>query len=90
MVRVGLDTCVVWGTGPVEARDVRPIYDQVEIDHCGELEGGQLLTGGYGREMERSGKVCGGVGDVSMRESEIIMCFNYCKYCALVMCSLVS
>ena len=54
MRRVGV------GTGPVEARDVRPIYDQVEKVHCGELEGGQLLTGGCWREMERSGKDCGG------------------------------
>jgi hypothetical protein len=33
------------GSGPDEARDVRPSYDQVETDHWGELEGGQLLAG---------------------------------------------
>ena len=36
------------GSGPDEARDVRPSYDQVETDHCGELEGGQLLIGEFG------------------------------------------
>ena len=51
---VGVVECVAgWdgvgaGTGPDEAREVRPSCDQVEIDHWGELEGGQLLIGEFG------------------------------------------
>ena len=63
----------MWGQNPAEARDVRPIYDQVEKDHWGELEGGQLLTG---RMLEGVGEVWEGLwreaGIVSMQESEII------------------
>ena len=39
------------GTGPVEARDVRPAYDHLGKVQGGELEGGQLLTGDGWKEL---------------------------------------